>query len=912
MKRFIHLLFCFFIVISLNHLFAGGGGGSGGYVDPPPGMPSCGSQSTPGNTACQAATICEVNGYCGTTSSSWDASYWGSLNSAFCGSIENNAFLSFTADASTISFDAYVYGCDGDEAIQIAVFQADDCGSGSVDMPECVDEMYAQSTPYDIEANNLTPGEDYYIMIDGFAGDVCDYTFEATAGVSLPVSVDQDDVTLCLGESVDITADGGDGTYTWDASPDLNTTTGATVTITPPLAPGTYTYTVNSQSTSNCGTNSSVATTSITVESCGCPVAVSNSGPICLETGDLFDLEADVVSGNMTSFSWDGPNGYTSNDQNPTNITPPTTAGSYDYTFTATIDGVVCSSTTTLEVEECPNGCNLDAIRTAYTDAGCIELTSCTSGCNLYFLNPQSMTGSEAQTFAENLGGNLVSIQSQAENDCILGALTDIGQSGTIWIGLGDEAVEGDFVWYDQSPVNYTNWAPGEPNQSGNEDCVQIYPGGSDPGMWNDLDCDDGDSKSIIEVNLCPQVNAGPDTTICEGGTATMGSTPTILGSAPYTYEWNHNGPTDYPNSVSPSTTTEYILESEDQFGCVGADTMNVEVTPLPTANAGNDITICDGENVVLTGAGSAGTWDNGVTDGVAFTPSTTQTYTYTATSGDCSASDDVTVTVQPRPGVGLMPNDTLGCDTLTVKFTNLVQQAGVDYTIDYGDGTTSSITNDTSHFYSNPGCYNVSITADLNGCLNDTTYSSLICVTERPTASFNANPQATTIVSPEVNFINTSVNATDYVWNFGDDTGQSIENSPSHRYPDLDAGEYIATLIASSGENCTDTARANIKIEGELIYYIPNSFTPDGDEYNPTFKPIFTTGYDVNNYNLLIFNRWGEIVFESNDASIGWDGTYGAESNKIIEGTYIWKIEFKTTRSDERKSLTGHVTLIK
>src|SRR5690348_8293162 len=99
------------------------------------------------------------------------------------------------------------------------------------------------------------------------------------------------------------------------------------------------------------------------------------------------------------------------------------------------------------------------------------------------------MSGSAAQALAEGLGANLVSVQSQAENDCLLGALNAIGETGTIWIGFNDEAVEGTFEWYDQSPVTYTNWAPGEPNQSGNEDCVQIYPGGTYPGMWNDLDC---------------------------------------------------------------------------------------------------------------------------------------------------------------------------------------------------------------------------------------------------------------------------------------------------------------------------------------------------------------------------------------------------------------------------------------
>ncbi len=87
--------------------------------------------------------------------------------------------------------------------------------------------------------------------------------------------------------------------------------------------------------------------------------------------------------------------------------------------------------------------------------------------------------------FAQTLGASLVSVQSAAENQCIINSLNSMGQGGVIWIGFSDEAAEGSFVWYDQSPLGYTNWAPGEPNQSGDEDCTQIYP----DGMWNDLSC---------------------------------------------------------------------------------------------------------------------------------------------------------------------------------------------------------------------------------------------------------------------------------------------------------------------------------------------------------------------------------------------------------------------------------------
>ena len=90
----------------------------------------------------------------------------------------------------------------------------------------------------------------------------------------------------------------------------------------------------------------------------------------------------------------------------------------------------------------------------------------------------------------------------------------------------------------------------------------------------------------------------------------------------------------------------------------------------------------------------------------------------------------------------------------------------------------------------------------------------------------------------------------------------------------------------------------------------MPNTFTPDGDNYNEFFTPVFTSGYDPYDFDLYIFNRWGEIIWESHDASAGWDGTYGG--NLVQDGTYTWKIEFKTTETDERMMVSGHVNVIK
>jgi gliding motility-associated-like protein len=245
--------------------------------------------------------------------------------------------------------------------------------------------------------------------------------------------------------------------------------------------------------------------------------------------------------------------------------------------------------------------CDIDAIRQAFIAAGCVEMPGCSSDCSIYFLNPTALTGADAQAFAQTLGANLVSLQSQSENDCVLTGLNNLnfGTNEVVWIGFSDDISEGSFVWYDQSPIVYTNWAVGEPNQSGDEDCVQIYPGGANPGTWNDLSCSSSNSMSIIEVNLCPLINAGADQVICIEETANLMASNTLFGSSPYSYTWN-NGINVQANPVSPLFETEYIVTTVDRYGCTNSDSVVVSTRPIfsDTVSA----SICEGETFVFEG----------------------------------------------------------------------------------------------------------------------------------------------------------------------------------------------------------------------------------------------------------------------------------------------------------------------
>jgi gliding motility-associated-like protein len=140
---------------------------------------------------------------------------------------------------------------------------------------------------------------------------------------------------------------------------------------------------------------------------------------------------------------------------------------------------------------------------------------------------------------------------------------------------------------------------------------------------------------------------------------------------------------------------------------------------------------------------------------------------------------------------------------------------------------------------------------------------------------------------------------------------GDTIQDN-SLPYVWNNVGFYTISVSQTVNGCVSNEEQANIAIQEcpqELIY-IPNTFTPDGDAFNNIWLPIFTDGFDVYDYNLLVFNRWGETIFESYNHTVGWDGTY---NNKMcFDGIYVWRIMYGSEYDDSRKMITGHLTIIR
>ena len=158
----------------------------------------------------------------------------------------------------------------------------------------------------------------------------------------------------------------------------------------------------------------------------------------------------------------------------------------------------------------------------------------------------------------------------------------------------------------------------------------------------------------------------------------------------------------------------------------------------------------------------------------------------------------------------------------------------------------------------------------------------------------------------------NGSVGADTYFWDFGDGSAPSTEENPSHSFPGFPPTNYTIELTATTVHGCIDTMTQIVVVEESLIYYIPNTFTPDSDEHNQTWMPIFSSGVDPFNYSLYLYNRWGELVWESHNPNVGWDGTFGMSGKECQDGVYTYKISYKTPLRDDRFEITGHVNVLR
>ncbi len=432
------------------------------------------------------------------------------------------------------------------------------------------------------------------------------------------------------------------------------------------------------------------------------------------------------------------------------------------------------------------------------------------------------------------------------------------------------------------------------------------------------------------------------DVTICSGQIVNYN----LISNIPSTYTWSAAQNSSVVGE-SISTQTSSVIDDElvnlsnvtqtvvytvtpSAAGCVGpSNNINVQVTQAP--NIGFTVAnspLCVQSLLDITNTSSPTldfVWTFG-DGGTSTDPTPLYSYnapgTYTITlnavdlQSNCSGVATETVTILGSPTVDFDVSDTAGCVSMYVTFTDLVNAPNTSVLWDFGDGQISNQVGAIDHQYLQAGCYDVTLTiTNTAGCAVSVTQSEMVCAYDNPNAMFYVNNDTVFTTATEVLFTNQSTNAYSYLWDFSDGT-TSLAIDPAHTFPEVPL-DYVVTLYAYNEAGCYDTMMLTVTVFEELIYYVPNSFTPNNDGTNDIFLPTMTSGFDRDSYELIIFNRWGEQVFSTKDPDTGWDGSlYNAglssASDAVQDGVYTWKIRCTGLQNELANEYVGHVVLLK
>ncbi len=412
--------------------------------------------------------------------------------------------------------------------------------------------------------------------------------------------------------------------------------------------------------------------------------------------------------------------------------------------------------------------------------------------------------------------------------------------------------------------------------------------------------------SGTIKVNALPTLNNVIfNNPVCEGASVTLNaiSDGTVM--------WDNGISNNVP--FNATSTTPYTVTA-DNGNCSLTQTVNLVVNPKPTKPlVSATISYCKGEKNVpyLTSIPTGSVigipvWydqaGNEISTPVQNTSQVTSTFYSVAQKSSAGCLSDLSridVTVKPNVAPKFTPADLSVCQG---KENPVLPDSTINNPRVKGTWTLVST--------ATAGPVQTTFTPiNVNGtCVTDTTI--IIEIHPLPVANFTVSPKEIWNSNPAASTNNLSTGAIEYSWDFGDDE-TDIDFSPTHIYADSCKGDYFIELTAISEYGCKSTKIQKITIKEDVIYYIPNSFTPNnGDNLNNTFHPVFESGIALDQFSFMIFNRWGVIVFQTSNQDFGWDGK--VDGTDAMVGTYTWKVEYKEKTSEIRNYATGKLNLLR
>tara|TARA_B110000037_G_scaffold112767_1_gene129994 strand:- start:17126 stop:19336 length:2211 start_codon:yes stop_codon:yes gene_type:complete len=295
---------------------------------------------------------------------------------------------------------------------------------------------------------------------------------------------------------------------------------------------------------------------------------------------------------------------------------------------------------------------------------------------------------------------------------------------------------------------------------------------------------------------------------------------------------------------------------------------------------------------------------------GVVFTEGGPHNVTFTVNYDVCTISYTEEVFVYAEPTINFTVPDELKCAPYTAYFNDLsFAHTEIFYSWDFGDGIGTSDEQHPVYVYNEVGVYDVTLTIwTIDGCIDTLTLmrENLIEIFPSPTSNFTVTPDIQDEYHADFFFTDHSVDGVEQ-WFYFADGDFSSETEVWHNY--TEPGVYYPWQIVINEYGCKDRTYQQVTVIPVMPVLVPNTFTPDGNELNNIFKPVF---YDDENqiYHMLIYNRWGELIYDFNGAGGSWDGSY----NGVVapDGVYIWKIIYNEYDTGLPTEIGGHVTLLR
>ena len=400
-------------------------------------------------------------------------------------------------------------------------------------------------------------------------------------------------------------------------------------------------------------------------------------------------------------------------------------------------------------------------------------------------------------------------------------------------------------------------------------------------------------------------------------GTAT--ATP-IVGTPLYNYLWSNGQTTQTATNLCAGV---YTVNVTDINGCSANATVNItQPTQLIFDSLVLSNVTCslnDGEISIYSNGGTPA-YDyfiDGVISNDTIVNLSGGNYTITIVDNNgCSIDSTVFIDFPTPINISISPVDTILCVPGTFNFINNSSPVAniVSSVIDYGDGNNDNILSNSNftHTYNSVGIWDIIVTTVNDyGCTYVQTFNNIVETTALPVSQFIVGPNPTTMFE-------TFVSTSDYsgpnvvTWNWsapGSLEGTSNLSNPNFTYPEGFVGQYLITLTVQNSLGCSDSSSVVLVVNPDVLAYIPNAFTPGGDEFNSSWK-FYLSGVDEQDFTILIFNRWGQMIWECHDINGQWDGSYNGYY--VPDGTYVWRSEFKVLNSSEKRVIMGYVTIIR